>query len=80
MPIPRFKDADGLYEVYLICNACGWCIPKDRVTEHWKECGGKNCNGVLRTARVDFYPPYKTTYADGKPYKGNWKPSTEIKT
>jgi hypothetical protein len=77
MPIPRYKDAEGKFEVYLICNGCGWCIPKDRLTEHWKEC--RQCGGKLRTARTDFYPPYKTTYADGKPYLGNWKPTIEVK-
>ncbi len=76
MPIPRYKDAEGKFEVYLICNACGWSIPKDRLTEHWKEC--RRCGQKLRTARVDYYPPYQTTYADGKPYQGTWKPAVEI--
>jgi hypothetical protein len=64
MPIPRFKDADGSYEVFLMC-ACGWCITKDKLTKGWKEC--RMCGKPLRTTRVDYDPPYGTTYADGKP-------------
>jgi len=64
MPIPRYKDADGRFDIFLLCK-CGYAIEKCSITKDWKEC--RLCGKPLRTARVDFNPPYKTTYADGKP-------------
>lgn len=63
MPLPRFKDEDGRYDVYLMCE-CHWCWPKDTITKNWKEC--PHCGGKFRTARIDFDPPYQITYADGR--------------
>jgi len=58
MPIPRFRDADGDYEIILSCRHCGWCIPKDRMTFKWKEC--RNCGQKLETTRADYREnPYK---------------------
>lgn len=57
MPIPRFRDADGDYEIVLFCPACGWAITKDRVTQGWKQC--RLCGGKLETRRQDYGPnPY----------------------
>lgn len=52
MPTPRFRDADGDYEIVLFCPACGWAIIKDRVTASWKEC--RSCRGKLETRRNDY--------------------------
>jgi len=58
MPIPRFRDADGDYEIVLFCLACGWAITKDRVTIIRKRCW--LCNHTLETRRVDYREnPYK---------------------
>lgn len=58
MSIPRFRDADGDYEIVLFCPNCGWAISKDRVTQSWKRC--RLCDGKLETRRVDYGPnPYK---------------------
>ncbi|GAI61085.1 unnamed protein product, partial [marine sediment metagenome] len=38
MPIPRYRDADGDYEIILFCPKCAWAIPKDRITMGWKQC------------------------------------------
>lgn len=54
--IPRFKDADGEYEVVLFCLACGWAIPKDQVTAKWQQC--ILCKGKLETRRFDYKPSY----------------------
>ena len=54
--IPRFKDADGEYEVVLFCSACGWSIAKDQVTALWKEC--RLCGSKLQTRRVDYKPSF----------------------
>lgn len=52
MPIPRFRDADGDYEIVLFCPGCGWAIPKDRVTQNWKQC--RCCGGKVETRRVNY--------------------------
>jgi len=52
MPIPRFRDVDGEYEIDLFCHNCGWAIPKDRVTMGWKQC--RSCGHRLETIRVDY--------------------------
>ncbi len=63
MPIPRFRDADGEYEIILLCRTCGWCIPKDRMTHKWKQC--QNCGYKLETARADYRGnPYNPTGID----------------
>lgn len=55
--MPRFKDDKGDYEVVLFCRACGWSIPKDRLTQKWKQCCC--CGGKLEVFRVDYQPnPY----------------------
>ena len=54
--IPRFKDADGEYEVYLFCSSCGWAVTKDQVTAKWKNCIG--CGGKLETKRIDYNPSF----------------------
>ncbi len=38
MPIPRFRDAGGKYDVCLFCPACGWAIAKDTITANWDTC------------------------------------------
>lgn len=58
MPIPRYRDADGDYEIYLYCPNCHWTVTKDRVTMNWKQC--RRCDHKLETQRVDYSPnPYK---------------------
>lgn len=58
MPIPRFRDADGDYEVVLFCPKCAWAITKDRVTQDWKQC--RRCGGKLETRRIDYASnPYR---------------------
>lgn len=60
MPIPRYRDADGDYDVSLCCPKCHWAIAKDRVTSQWKQCRMKGCDGILVVKRVDYAPnPYK---------------------
>jgi len=57
--LPRFKDADGDYEIVLFCSRCGWAIPKDRFTQDWKQCR-LSCSGKLETKRVDYAKnPYR---------------------
>ena len=51
-PIPRFRDAEGDYEIVLFCPKCAWAIPKDRITQKWKEC--RLCGGKLETRRIDY--------------------------
>jgi len=38
MPTPRFRDADGAYEVVLFCPKCKWAIMRDRITKGWTTC------------------------------------------
>jgi len=57
MPIPRFRDADGEYEIILSCPKCAWAITKDRVTMKWKVCRNPGCDGKLVTRRNDY--PYR---------------------
>jgi len=52
MPIPRFRDADGDYDIYLVCTKCAWAICKDRVTMNWTHC--RKCGGRLETKRTDY--------------------------
>jgi len=53
MPIPRFRDEKGRYEVALRCDYCGYSITKDSVTRGWKDC--PLCRkGKLLTVRVDY--------------------------
>ncbi|MBA7468381.1 hypothetical protein ES707_03629 [subsurface metagenome] len=52
MPIPRFRDADGDYEVILFCPTCRWAIAKDRVTQKWRHC--RACGAKLETRRSDY--------------------------
>jgi len=52
MPIPRFIDTFGDYEVVLFCPKCAWSICKDRVTRIWKQC--RRCGGKLETRRIDY--------------------------
>ena len=52
MPIPRFRDADGEYEIVLFCPGCGWAITKDKFTQNWRKC--RHCGGKLETKRVDY--------------------------
>lgn len=57
MPIPRFRDGDGDYEIVLFCLKCAWSIAKDRVTQDWKQC--RCCGGKLEVRRIDYQPnPY----------------------
>ncbi|MBA7605064.1 hypothetical protein ES703_12193 [subsurface metagenome] len=58
MPLPRYRDVDGDYQIVLFCRKCGWAIAKDRITMAWKEC--RSCSGQLETNRVDYGKnPYK---------------------
>ncbi len=58
MPIPRFRDADGDYEIVLFCQNCGWGAFKDRVTMGWEKC--RLCGGKLETRRIDYRAnPYR---------------------
>jgi len=60
MPIPRYRDADGDYEIVLFCPECAYAITKDRLTSQWKYCPMKGCAGKLETRRIDYNPnPYK---------------------
>jgi len=52
MPIPRFRDADGDYEICLYCPSCHWAITKDRVTMSWKQC--RLCGSKLETRRINY--------------------------
>ncbi len=73
--LPRYHDADGPYEIVMRCRKCGWSMPKDSITQNWTQCpmparsvaGGldreNECGAPLSTARVDYYPPFKITYA-----------------
>ena len=54
--IPRFKDADGEYDVVLFCLVCGWAIIKDQETALWKQC--TLCGGKLETRRIDYKPSF----------------------
>lgn len=51
--IPRFRDADGDYEIYLFCPNCGWAITKGSMTQNWKHC--RLCGGKLETRRIDYF-------------------------
>lgn len=52
MPLPRYRDRDGDYQIVLFCCKCGWAIAKDRITMSWTEC--RSCGGKLETRRVDY--------------------------
>ena len=57
MTIPRFRDADGDYEIVLFCPQCAWAVTKDKITQGWTKC--RLCGGKLETRRVDYQPnPY----------------------
>ena len=52
MPIPRYRDEKGRYEIILFCPKCAWAITKDSFTENWTQC--RLCGGDLETRRVDY--------------------------
>jgi len=55
MPIPRYIDNKGVFEIIMFCRACGWAIPKDIVstnTPRFKRCD--HCGGELVTMRNDY--------------------------
>jgi hypothetical protein len=53
MPIPRFKDDEGRYDIYLFCKKCGWAVTKDRVTEHWDTC--RSCGNTRLVTRKYYH-------------------------
>ena len=54
MTIPRFRDADGDYEIVLFCPKCAWAITKGKITQGWTKC--RLCDAKLETRRVDYQP------------------------
>lgn len=58
MPIPRYRDADGDYEITLCCTNCGYAIAKDRWSSQFTTC--PFCDAKLETRRTDYKTnPYK---------------------
>lgn len=52
MPIPRYEDEKGRYEIVLFCPKCAYAVVKDSYTENRTEC--PLCGGDLETRRVDY--------------------------
>lgn len=53
MPIPRFKDKDGGYDICLFCEKCGWAIVKDTLTQNWTTC--RSCGNDHLVTLKNYY-------------------------
>jgi len=52
MPIPRYKDNKGRYEISLFCSKCGYAVVKGRHTMPRTQC--RLCGETMQTRRTDY--------------------------
>ena len=57
MPIPRYRDSKGAYEIVLFCPSCAYSITLSKITEKWEDCPlclKKGRKTKLEKRRIDY--------------------------
>jgi len=52
MPIPRYNDDKGRYDISLSCPKCGYAVAKGRQTMSQTKC--RLCGAEMATKRIDY--------------------------